>query len=102
MTYSILGDSSILFGNPGSVDQGSYQISYDTSLVGITGVRLEVLEDPSLPTNGPGLASNGNFVLTELSLDHQPEPVPEPSGLALALLALLGLARAPDCLRAVS
>ena len=40
-----------------------------TSLSPITGIRLEVLEDPSLPFNGPGRQpTNGNFVLTELML----------------------------------
>ncbi|MBI1831466.1 MAG: hypothetical protein HYR84_08455, partial [Planctomycetes bacterium] len=35
----------------------------------ITGLRLEVLPDPSLPAQGPGRAQNGNFVLQELRLD---------------------------------
>ncbi len=34
----------------------------------LTAIRLRVLTDPSLPNNGPGLAGNGNFVLTNLNL----------------------------------
>jgi hypothetical protein len=34
-------------------------------------VRLEVLEDQSLPTSGPGLFVDGNFELTEMTLEHR-------------------------------
>ncbi len=39
-----------------------------TTAFQLTAIRLRVLTDPSLPKNGPGLASNGNFVLTNLNL----------------------------------
>src|SRR5262245_7005260 len=46
-------------------DHATYTITALTSLQNITGIRLEVLEDPSLPFNGPGrYPENGNFVLT--------------------------------------
>jgi hypothetical protein len=45
-----------------------YTITANTKLTGITGFRLEVLPDPSLPANGPGRAPNGNFVLTEFGV----------------------------------
>jgi hypothetical protein len=35
-------------------------------------LRLEALEDPSLPAAGPGRAGNGNFVLSELALELLP------------------------------
>lgn len=38
----------------------------------VTGLRLEVLPDPSLPGNGPGRAGSGNFVLTEISATATP------------------------------
>lgn len=61
-----------------------------TSLRGITGFRLEVFADPSFPVNGPGRASNGNFVLTELLLDARTLPtIPALDNAALALLATL-------------
>ena len=40
-----------------------------TPLVGITGIRLEVMSDPSLPAKGPGRAPNGNFVLNEFKVE---------------------------------
>jgi hypothetical protein len=43
-----------------------YIVEADTLESGITGIRLEVMQDPSLPSNGPGLFANGNFVLTLL------------------------------------
>jgi hypothetical protein len=47
----------------------SYVIKARTQLKGITGIRLEVLTDPSLPANGPGRApTNGNFVLNEFQV----------------------------------
>jgi hypothetical protein len=67
MTSTILSDDSVLLGGavPG---QGLYQVKYMTDLRAITGIRLEVLKDPSLPAGGPGFYANGNFVLTELQL----------------------------------
>ncbi len=41
----------------------------------ITGFRLDVLPDQRLPAQGPGRASNGNFVVSEVSVtqgDNQP------------------------------
>ena len=50
----------------------------------------EVLEDPSLPFDGPGFwPNNGNFVIVEMEVDHT--EVPEPSTVILAALALLAL-----------
>jgi hypothetical protein len=45
-----------------------YAVTAKTNLKGITGVRLEVLPDPSLPAQGPGRAPNGNFVLNKFKL----------------------------------
>jgi WD40 repeat protein len=44
----------------------------ETDLVGITGVRLEVLPDARYPSKGPGRAPDGNFVLSELQLAAAP------------------------------
>ena len=62
-TFRVLEDRSIVVS--GKADKGSYEFSFETSLSGITGFRLEALPDESLPGKGPGLAANGNFVLTE-------------------------------------
>jgi hypothetical protein len=47
----------------------------------ISGVRLEVMPDPSLPANGPGASQNGNFVLTQILVqtigaDKKPHELP--------------------------
>lgn len=47
----------------------TYVITGTTSIENVTGIRLDMCDDadPSLiPTGGPGLASNRNFVLTEI------------------------------------
>ncbi|MEO1614341.1 MAG: DUF1549 domain-containing protein [Planctomycetota bacterium] len=49
--------------------KGVYTIDFQTSLPMITGLRLEALSDESLPGGGPGLPSNGNFVVTEFEVD---------------------------------
>jgi len=74
MTFTTLADHSILVG--GAIPaQGIYTVIYETPVSGVTGVRLEVLEHPSLPFNGPGLfPRNGNFILTEMTLDATPIP----------------------------
>lgn len=89
LTSSILGDSSILVA--GSTSTGEYTLNYLDGLVGITGIRLEAMEDASLPTNGPGLASNGNFVLSEMVTTSS--PVPEPATMAILGLGALAALR---------
>jgi WD40 repeat protein/mono/diheme cytochrome c family protein len=42
-----------------------YTVSTETTLRGITAIRLEVIADPKLPNGGAGRAPDGNFVLTE-------------------------------------
>jgi hypothetical protein len=49
-----------------------YTIYYVNPLINVTGIRLETFKDMALPGGGPGLATNGNFLLTELTLIHQP------------------------------
>lgn len=93
MTYSVLGDSSILTAVPGGWTcsnpsgnvppcHGDYTVVYPVpawiaSGPGITGIRLEVLKDSSLPCCGPGhhtssLGGGGNFELTELVVSYTP------------------------------
>jgi hypothetical protein len=69
-TLTIQGDGSILASgtNPAS---DVVTIVAETAMSGITGFRLEALQDPSLPSGGPGRFSNGNFVLTELVVDQE-------------------------------
>ena len=44
-----------------------YRIAFTTTQV-TRGIRLKSLRDNRLPSSGPGLASNGNFVLNEVEL----------------------------------
>ena len=46
----------------------TYTVTARTDAKGITAFRLDVLDDPALPAHGPGLGSNGNFVLTEFKV----------------------------------
>lgn len=50
-----------------------------------------MLENASLPTSGPGTKYNGNFVLTELTLNAGMVPVPVPVAFPLLLAAMGGL-----------
>lgn len=59
-------DQAILVSGKNGKD--TYTITALTDLTGITGLRVEVLPDPSLPNGGPGRAGNANLVLTELKL----------------------------------
>ncbi len=61
-----LPDRSILA--TGKKDKGIYTVSFETSIDQITGFRLEAIADPELPSQGPGLADNGNFVVTEFEV----------------------------------
>ncbi len=58
-------------------EKDTYTVTIDTDLSGITGVRLEVFSDPSLPAKGPGRAANGNFVLTDLRLSSAAKGQPD-------------------------
>ena len=64
----LLDDHSILAGgkNP---EADTYTIEARTALSAVSGLRLEVLPDPSLPKGGPGRDSDGNFFLSNLDLE---------------------------------
>jgi len=66
-----LADHSLLVSgvNP---DADVYTVTARTDLKGITGFRIEVLADPSLPKGGPGRHPNGNFHLTNFSVSAAP------------------------------
>ncbi|MFT5109550.1 MAG: hypothetical protein ACI9UA_005199, partial [Pseudoalteromonas tetraodonis] len=62
-----LGDNSLLI-SKGAKPNEAYQVVSTTGLEKVAAVRLRVLTDKSLPKNGPGTASNGNFVLTGIKI----------------------------------
>ncbi|MCA9247477.1 MAG: DUF1553 domain-containing protein, partial [Planctomycetales bacterium] len=53
-----------------------YEVEARTDLTAITGVRLELLADERFPSKGPGRAQNGNFVLSELTVEAAPASEP--------------------------
>jgi hypothetical protein len=55
----------------GNVD-AIYNLKAKTQLKGITGIKIEALPDERLPSNGPGLSPDGNFVLTEFTVGQAP------------------------------
>jgi hypothetical protein len=48
-----------------------------TDLAGITGLRLELLNEPNLPCGGPGRSINGTCALTEFDVESAPADEPE-------------------------
>lgn len=73
-TLSALSDDSVRLGTRAATSV--YTVRVRTPLTRITGVRLEALTDASLPNNGPGTATSGNFIVTELGLIEGPAPIP--------------------------
>ena len=62
----VLEDRSIVVS--GNADKGVYELTFETSLRDITGIRVEALPLDPAQKKGPGLAPNANFVLTELEV----------------------------------
>ncbi len=79
-TLTVQADGSILAsGKNPSPD--TYTIVAETDCEAMTGIRLEALPDPALPSGGPGRCYNGNFALAELSVTAEPkgEHLPAPA-----------------------
>ena len=67
-TITKLDDKSLLVAGGDRSKQDVYTVVVDAPLKGVTAVRLEVLTHDQLPSKGPGLAANGNFVLSGFEL----------------------------------
>jgi hypothetical protein len=77
-----LDDQSLLVtGDSPATD--TYTIAAETSLRGITAVRIEALTHDSLPKRGPGLSETGNFVLNSFKLAAAPRSGGEPRDVAI-------------------
>jgi hypothetical protein len=70
-TLSPLPDGSILSGGK-RPETDTVTVVAHTDLHGITGIRLEVLTDDSLPHKGPGRQDNGNLHLNEFHVRAAP------------------------------
>ena len=66
-----LPDGSILT-RGGQVDAITFDLTATTKLHALTGLRLEVLPDDSLPGRGPGHSSGGNGVVSEATVTALP------------------------------
>ncbi|HEV3202782.1 MAG TPA: DUF1549 domain-containing protein, partial [Gemmataceae bacterium] len=81
-TFTKQDDGSLLVsGKNPPFDTYTLVAQTDLAKVGITGIRLEALADPSLIKGGPGRALNGNFALSDLRVtvapaDAKDKPVP--------------------------
>jgi hypothetical protein len=76
VSFTVLPDQSILVG--GTASSAVYDVRYTGSFRNVTGIRLEVLEDPSLPHNGPGKQpTNSNLILLEMDIFASGTPVGE-------------------------
>lgn len=70
-SFKTLDDGSILVsGNNPEFD--TYTIVANTGIDNISGIRLEVITDKSLPNTGPGRAGHGNFILSEFGASVAP------------------------------
>jgi mono/diheme cytochrome c family protein len=79
---TIHDDGSVL-ASGASPGQNTYTLEASTNLKGITGFRIEVMPDKSLPQGGPGRAGNGNFVITEFRVRQPATGEQEPTTVEL-------------------
>ena len=73
-TLTALDDGSIRASGT-SPKTDDYNVTIHTTLGGITAFKIEALPDDSFVNKGPGRSDNGNFVLTEISLQDGGAPV---------------------------
>jgi hypothetical protein len=70
----------------GKEKDDTYTIKTVTYQQGLRGFRLDALADPSLPSKGPGLSDNGNFVLADVKITARPlDPTDKSKPVALKL-----------------
>ena len=70
-TFSFLSPGELLANtSQNSIGTDTYTISaFVDSASPITGIFLDAIKNPALPSSGPGRFDNGNFVVSELTLD---------------------------------
>ena len=68
-------DRAVVVSGPNG--KAAYVFVAENSLPGVTGLRLEALSDDRLPSKGPGRAPNGNFVLSQFSVEWHPLNSPQ-------------------------
>ena len=55
-------------------DKETYRLVGRVPIAGVKALRVEALAEPGFPSGGPGLASNGNFVLTGVTAEVESAP----------------------------
>ncbi len=73
--FEVGEDRSILVSPADAKD--IYTFVTQVNLTGISAIRLEMLPDERLPSQGPGTAENGNLVLTEFTVEVASPTEPE-------------------------
>jgi hypothetical protein len=68
VTFKKLDDGSWLAGGADAATE-TYVVSAKPPAKPVTGIKIEVLPDKSLPGQGPGRTPHGNFVLSEFKVD---------------------------------
>jgi len=66
-SLKLLADQSIL-SSGNNPEKDTYAVTLSTLRTGLTGLRLELLADDSLPHKGPGRNGNGNLHLSEIKI----------------------------------
>jgi len=68
-------DGSVELAAGEAPDRDEYTFDFKSNLPSITALYLEAMPDPLSPAGGPGRAPNGNFVLSELEVRVDGQPV---------------------------
>lgn len=79
--FRLLDDNTLLTDGRGAPNE-TYRILARGDLKQIAAIRLRTLTHELLPSNGPGRASNGNFILTEFSVTSNDQKLPIKSAMA--------------------
>jgi hypothetical protein len=69
-TVAYLDDQSVLLSGENAATD-VYTVRFEVDRPVVTGLRLEVLPDESLPGRGPGRSENGNLVLTDVGITYE-------------------------------
>jgi|688.fasta_scaffold35091_2 mono/diheme cytochrome c family protein len=76
MTFETLPDGSVFVsGSTGAMSTISFVVDVP-DIKAVTGLRLEAIPDPRLPHGGAGRAPDGNFVVSEVTVDVAPASRP--------------------------
>lgn len=72
---ALLDRSILAVGN--RPERDTYTATFETNLAGMTGFKLEVMTDETLPHQGPGRQDNGNLHLSEIRVTAAPRGEPD-------------------------